>query len=54
MAYISGLHQAGYATDPEYASKIQNIMQGQTFKQALASLEQSDIRSSLNQEQDHA
>ena len=54
MAYISGLHQAGYATDPEYASKIQNIMQGQTFKQALARLDHSDAVATLKLEQDHA
>ena len=36
--YVTGLQQAGYATDPDYARKINNIMNGQTFKQALASL----------------
>ena len=36
--YISGLQRAGYATDPAYAHKIINIMQGQTFNKALATL----------------
>jgi len=53
IAYISGLHQAGYATDPEYASKIEHIMQGQTFKQALASLESSEPVATLKPEQNH-
>ncbi|MBL6999882.1 MAG: flagellar assembly peptidoglycan hydrolase FlgJ [Gammaproteobacteria bacterium] len=56
MAYIDGLHQAGYATDPEYASKIHNIMQGQTIKQALAELEVGELltpQASLRQEQNH-
>jgi len=31
--YISELQRAGYATDPEYAQKIINIMNGKEFKQ---------------------
>ncbi len=34
--YVRGLQQAGYATDPNYARKIENIMRGDTLKQALA------------------
>ncbi len=37
--YIRELHQAGYATDPDYADKILGIMQGQTFNDALAVLD---------------
>jgi flagellar protein FlgJ len=37
--YIQGLHKAGYATDPVYANKVLNIMQGQTFNDALASMQ---------------
>lgn len=37
--YIQGLHKAGYATDPAYASKVMNIMRGQTFNDALAALQ---------------
>ncbi|MDJ0882143.1 MAG: flagellar assembly peptidoglycan hydrolase FlgJ [Gammaproteobacteria bacterium] len=40
--YIRELHQAGYATDPHYADKILGIMKGQTFNDALASLEISN------------
>jgi len=37
--YIRGLQRAGYATDPEYARKIENIMHGDTLKQAMRQLE---------------
>ncbi|MBE9560976.1 MAG: glucosaminidase domain-containing protein, partial [Proteobacteria bacterium] len=40
--YVKGLQQAGYATDPAYASKINNIMNGQTFKQAVDALADAD------------
>ncbi len=36
--YVNGLQQAGYATDPAYADKITNIMNGQTFNDALAKM----------------
>lgn len=39
--YVRGLQQGGYATDPAYADKIINIMQGQTFNDSLASLADS-------------
>jgi flagellar protein FlgJ len=41
--YIQGLHQAGYATDPDYASKIIGIMRGQTFNDALASINNNQM-----------
>lgn len=37
--YIKGLHRAGYATDPAYASKVLRIMRGQTFNDALAAVD---------------
>lgn len=37
-AYIRGLQEAGYATDPRYADKILNIMQRGTLGETLASL----------------
>lgn len=40
QAFARGLQQAGYATDPRYASKILNIMDGTTLNQALQNLEQ--------------
>lgn len=36
--YVNLLQQAGYATDPDYATKIENIMAGNEFNQALTSL----------------
>jgi len=33
-AYVNALHQAGYATDPQYANKINKIMSGEVFDQA--------------------
>jgi len=40
--YIRELHKAGYATDPDYADKILGIMQGQTFNEAVATLESNN------------
>jgi len=37
--YVQGLQKAGYATDPNYANKILNILHGDTLKQGLASLD---------------
>lgn len=34
-AYIQALHQAGYATDPRYAEKIEQILQRAEFNSAL-------------------
>ncbi len=36
--YVHELQRAGYATDPDYARKIENIIHGDTMKQALAQL----------------
>ena len=40
QAFARGLQQAGYATDPQYANKIVNIMEGPTLNQALQTLGQ--------------
>lgn len=40
QAFARGLQQAGYATDPQYANKIVNIMDGSTLNQALQDLEE--------------
>ncbi len=42
--YVRSLQRAGYATDPKYADKIINIMQGQTFNDALAAMPSNDTR----------
>ncbi len=34
-AYIRSLHDAGYATDPDYATKVIDIMRRETFQSAL-------------------
>ena len=36
--YIEQLHRGGYATDPDYADKIINIMRQPTLNNALAAL----------------
>ena len=36
--YLNELQQAGYATDPNYADKIKNVLQRGEFKQMLTSL----------------
>ncbi|NLW05566.1 MAG: flagellar assembly peptidoglycan hydrolase FlgJ [Pseudomonadaceae bacterium] len=38
QAFAKGLQQAGYATDPRYAHKVMNIMDGGTLSKALESL----------------
>ncbi|MEM7562784.1 MAG: flagellar assembly peptidoglycan hydrolase FlgJ [Pseudomonadota bacterium] len=37
-AYLRAIHQAGYATDPHYADKIIDILNGRPMRQALASI----------------
>ncbi len=37
-AYLRGLQEAGYATDPRYARKILNIMRGEQMDNTLGSL----------------
>lgn len=36
--FLSGLQAAGYATDPLYANKIQNVMDGEVLAKALTDL----------------
>jgi peptidoglycan hydrolase FlgJ len=37
-AYAAGLARAGYATDPDYAKKVSEILDGDTLRRALGSL----------------
>lgn len=39
-AYLRALQQAGYATDPTYARKIQGLMNGPSFDEALGRLKE--------------
>jgi flagellar protein FlgJ len=48
--YLKQLQQGGYATDPQYANKIINIMQGQTLAVSLANLNSNQ---SLMKENNH-
>ncbi len=41
--YIQALHQAGYATDPRYAEKIQQILNRNEFKQAHTHAALADV-----------
>ena len=43
-AYTEGLQRAGYATDPQYASKLQSIMASPALQQALAALKNPESR----------
>jgi flagellar protein FlgJ len=36
QAFIREIHNAGYATDPQYADKVLNILKGETLQRALA------------------
>ncbi len=36
QAYVSSIGQSGYATDPDYANKLNDILQGSTLRAALA------------------
>lgn len=38
QAFAKGLQQAGYATDPRYAHKVMNIMDGNTLNRALENI----------------
>jgi len=46
-AFTNALQSAGYATDPQYARKIQSIMGGETLNQGLDQLKNSDAVSTL-------
>jgi len=35
QAYIAGIGRSGYATDPEYASKLNDILQSSTLREAI-------------------
>ncbi|HAS51110.1 MAG TPA: flagellar assembly peptidoglycan hydrolase FlgJ, partial [Gammaproteobacteria bacterium] len=37
-AYLRAIQRAGYATDPAYARKIQGLMNGPSFEEALGRL----------------
>ncbi len=43
-AFARGLQDAGYATDPDYAEKINAILDVATMKRALSELKQGDAR----------
>ncbi|MCW8907959.1 MAG: flagellar assembly peptidoglycan hydrolase FlgJ [Sedimenticola sp.] len=43
-AYFQALQQAGYATDPEYASKINAVMNGPEMSRALERLKSEELR----------
>lgn len=43
-AYFRALQQAGYATDPEYANKINAVMEGPEMNRALERLKSEEIR----------
>ncbi len=43
-AYVQGLQQAGYATDPQYAGKLQSIMTSPALQQGLEPLKNPDSR----------
>jgi peptidoglycan hydrolase FlgJ len=47
-AYLRALQQAGYATDPAYARKIQALMNGPAFDDALGSLKSAQSGPILN------
>ena len=38
QAYIREIHKAGYATDPQYADKVLNILNGEVLQHSLARL----------------
>jgi flagellar protein FlgJ len=37
-AFADALQESGYATDPSYADKIENVLKGETMREALRSL----------------
>ncbi|MDH5435364.1 MAG: flagellar assembly peptidoglycan hydrolase FlgJ [Gammaproteobacteria bacterium] len=44
QGYVQGLQEAGYASDPAYASKIMQILRGETFSDASKGLNISENR----------
>jgi peptidoglycan hydrolase FlgJ len=47
-AYARALQESGYATDPAYAQKIENVMNGETMRDALRSLKKHGSEPILN------
>lgn len=43
IAYLRALQRAGYATDPNYARKIQGLMNGPSFDEALERLKSAGV-----------
>lgn len=43
-AFADALQESGYATDPDYAKKINAIVAGGTMKEALATLKETSLR----------
>jgi flagellar protein FlgJ len=48
-AYLRALQQAGYATDPNYARKIQGLMNGPSFDEALETLKSASVGPIMNE-----
>ncbi|HQU15100.1 MAG: flagellar rod assembly protein/muramidase FlgJ [Chromatiales bacterium 21-64-14] len=44
VAFATALQEAGYATDPNYAAKLQGVLGGATLRDALSSLKETDGR----------
>ncbi len=49
-AFVTALHKAGYATDPEYATKIQRILNGRIMADAVGAVKFSDPKPILSYE----
>ena len=45
VAFLRGLKNAGYATDPDYVEKIRSIMDGKSFDRGMDRLAYTDIES---------
>ena len=45
QSYIKDLHKAGYATDPNYADKVLNILQRDSIQEHAKAYEASSISS---------
>ena len=41
-AFADALQRSGYATDPDYARKINGVLSGQTMQDALSALKTRD------------
>jgi flagellar protein FlgJ len=47
-AFADALQDSGYATDPSYADKIENVLKGETMREALRSLKNEGHTPILN------